>query len=130
MDATVLKENYRRTPTVLGHQPVDLLRVAIVSAAPVVVAALLLMVMLAKEATAAGAPHMGLAGELVAEAIVEAEATQTATSLAPHVETTTPVAELKKYDARSPPRQATTTASPPSLLDFSIYFSQRNSSLW
>jgi enoyl-CoA hydratase/carnithine racemase len=109
---------------------VDLLRVAIVSAAPVVVAVLLLMVMLAKEATAAGAPHMGLAGELVAEAIVEAEAMQTATSLAPHVETTTPVGELKKYDARSPPRQATTTASPPSLLDFSIYFSQRNSSLW
>jgi hypothetical protein len=37
------------------------------------------MVMLVVEAAAAGAPHTGLAGELVAEAIAEAEATQTAT---------------------------------------------------
>jgi hypothetical protein len=130
MDATVLEENYHITPTVLGHQPVDLLRTTTVPAAPVVVAALLLMVMLAVEAAAAGAPHTGLAGELVAEVIVEAEATLTAKSPAPHAAATTPVAELKKYDARSPPRQATTTASPPSLLDFAICFSQRNSSLW
>jgi hypothetical protein len=129
MDATVLEENYRRTPVVLGHQPVDLLRVATVPAAPVVVAALLLMVMLVVEAAAVGAPHTGLAGELVAEAIAEAEATQTATSLVPHAAATTPVAELKKYDARSPPRQATMTASPPSLLGITICFSQRNSSL-
>jgi hypothetical protein len=130
MDATVLEENYRRTPTVLGHQPVDLLRVATVPATPVVVAALLLMVMLAVEAAAAGAPHTRLVGELVAEAIAEAEATQTAMSLASHVAAMTPVAELKKYNARSPPRQATMMASPPSLLDFAICFSQRNSSLW
>jgi hypothetical protein len=87
------------------------------------------MVMLAAEAAAAGAPHTGLAGELVAEAISEAEATQTTTSLAPHAVATTVVAELKKYNTRSPPRQARTTASPPSLLDFAICFSQRNSSL-
>jgi hypothetical protein len=118
-DAAVLEENYRRTPTVLGHQLVDLLR-----AATVVVAALLLMVMLA-----AGAPHTGLAGEPVAEAIAEAEATQTATSLVPHAAATTPTTELKKYDARSPPRQAKMTASPPSLLDFAIYLSQKNLSL-
>jgi hypothetical protein len=60
MDATVLEENYRRTPTVLGHQQVDLLRAATVPAAPVVVAALLLMVMLAVEAAAVGAPHTEL----------------------------------------------------------------------
>jgi hypothetical protein len=113
-DAAVLEENYRRTPTVLGHQLVDLLRAATVPAAPVVVAALLLMVMLAAEAAATGAPHTGLAGEPVAEAIAEAS---TATT------------ELKKYDARSPPRQAKMTASPPSLLDFAIYFSQKNLSL-
>jgi hypothetical protein len=93
-----------------------------VPVAPVVVATLLIMVMLVVEAAAAaaGAPHMGLAGEPVAEAIAEAEATQTATSLVPHAAASMPVAELKKYDARSPPRQATTMASPPSLLDFAI----------
>jgi hypothetical protein len=38
------------------------------------------MVMLVVEAVAAGAPHTGLAGEPVAEATAEAEATRTATS--------------------------------------------------
>jgi hypothetical protein len=75
MDATVLEENYRRIPTVLGHQPVDLLRVATVPAALVVVAVLRLMAMLATEAAVAGAPHTGLVGELVVEAIAEVEAT-------------------------------------------------------
>jgi hypothetical protein len=53
----------------------------------------------------------------VAEAIAEAVAMQTATSPASHAAATMPAAELKKYDATSPPRQATTTASPPSPLD-------------
>jgi hypothetical protein len=122
MDATALEENYRRTPTVLRHQPVDLLRAATVPAAPVVVAALLLMVMLEVEAAAAGAPHTGLAGELVAEAIAEAEAMQTAMSLALHAAATMSAAESKKFNATSPPRQVTTMASPPSL-DFAIYSS-------
>jgi hypothetical protein len=130
MDATVLEENFPRTPTVLGHQLEDLLTVAIVLAAPVAVAALLIMVMLVEEVAATGAPYTGLEGEPVAEAIAEAEATQTATSPAPHAAATMPTEKLKKYDATSPPRQATTTASPPSLLDFAIYFSQRNSNLW
>jgi hypothetical protein len=95
MDATVLEENYRRTPTVTGHPLVDLLRAETVPAALVVVAARRLMVMLAAVAAAAGAPHTRLTGELVAEAIAEAEATQTATSLAPHAVATTTVAELK-----------------------------------
>jgi hypothetical protein len=43
---------------------------------------------------------------------------------------TMPAAESKKFNATSPPRQAKMTASPPSLLDFAICFSQRNSSLW
>jgi hypothetical protein len=105
-------------------------RVVTVLAAPVVVAAPLVMVMLAAEAAAAGAPHMGLKEELAAEAITEAEATQTTTSPAPHAAAMMPAAKLKKYDAISPPRQATTTASPPSPLDFAIYSSQRNSNLW
>jgi hypothetical protein len=123
MDATVLEGNYRRTPTVLRHQLVGLLRAATVQAAPRVGEALMLMVTLATEAAAAAAPHTGLAGEPVAEAITEAEPTQTATSLVPHAAATMLAVELKKYDARSPPRQATTTASPPSLLDFAICFS-------
>jgi hypothetical protein len=86
------------------------------------------MVMLLAEA--AGAPHTGLEEESVAEAIAEAEATQTATSLAPHAAATMPAAELKKYDATSPPRQATTIASPPSPIDFAIYSFHRNSNLW
>jgi hypothetical protein len=117
MDTTVLEENYRRTPTVLGLQPVDLLRAATVSAAPAAVVALRLMPTLAAEAAAAGAPHLGLAGEMVAEVTAEAEAMQTATSLAPHVTATMLAAESKKSDATSPPRQATTTASLPSPLD-------------
>jgi hypothetical protein len=40
-----------------------------------------------------------------------------------------PAAESKKYDTTSPPRQAITMASPPSLLDFAIYFVQRYSNL-
>jgi hypothetical protein len=60
MDATVLEENSHRTPTVLGHQLEDLLRVVTVLAAPVAVATLLIMVMLVAEVAAAGAPHTGL----------------------------------------------------------------------
>jgi hypothetical protein len=126
MDATVLEENCPKTLTIPGLRPVGLLRVVTVPAAPAVVTALLIMVMLVAEA---GAPHTGLAGEPVAKAITEAGATQTATSPVSHAVAMMPVVEFKKYDARSPPRQATMTASPPSPLDFAICFSQRNSSL-
>jgi hypothetical protein len=129
-DATILEVNYRRTPTALGNQLVDLLRAAIVPEALAVVAPWQLMVMMAGEAAAAGAPHMGLAREPVAEAIMEPEATQTATSLVSHAAATMPAAESKKFDATSPPRQAKMTASPPSLLGFAICFSRRNSNLW
>jgi hypothetical protein len=65
-DATVLEENYRLTPTVLAHRPVDLLKVVIVPAAPAVTAMSSLIAILAAEAAAAGAPHTGLKGEPVA----------------------------------------------------------------
>jgi hypothetical protein len=42
----------------------------------------------------------------------------------------TPARRSKNFGARSPPRQATTMASPPSLHGFAIYFSRRNSNLW
>jgi hypothetical protein len=122
-DATVLEENYHRTPTPLGHQLVDPLRAV---TAPVALAAVTpwwLMATPAVEAAAAGAPHTWLEGEPVAEATAEAEATQTATSLMSHAAATMPAAELKKLGTRNPPRQARTMASPPSLLDFAICFS-------
>jgi hypothetical protein len=122
-DATVLEENYRRTPTALGNQLVDLLRAATVPAALAVVASWRLMVMPAGEAAAAGTPRTGLAGEPVAEAIAKVNATQIDTSLVSHAAATTPTAESKKFDATSHPRQEKMTVSPPSLLDFAIFFS-------
>jgi hypothetical protein len=44
-----------------------------------------------------------------------------------HAAASMPAKKSKNYDAKSPPRQATTTASPPSLHGFAIYFSRRNS---
>jgi hypothetical protein len=84
----------------------------------------------AAEVVATGAPHTGLEGEPVAGAIAEAEATQTATSPVSHAAAMMLVAESRKFDARNPPRQERTTASPPCLLDFATCCSQRNSSLW
>jgi hypothetical protein len=72
---------------------------------------------------------MGLIGELGAVATVAAEATRMVTSPAPHAAASTPARKSKSYGARRPPRQATTTASLPSLRDFATYSSQRNSSL-
>jgi hypothetical protein len=128
-DATVPEENSDKIPTVPGHQLEDLLRVVTVLVAPALVATPLVKVMLVVEVTTAGAPHTGLAGEPATEAIAEAEATQTATSPVSHTAATMPTAESKKYGARSPQRQATTTASLPSPLDFAISSSQRSSNL-
>jgi hypothetical protein len=104
---------------------VDLLRVATTPAALAVTAMSSLIVILAAEAAAAGAPHTGLEGEPMAGAIAAAEATQTATSPVSRAAATMPIAESRKFDATNP--QARTTASPPSLHGFSIYFSRRNS---
>jgi hypothetical protein len=130
MDATVLEENYHRTPTALGHPLVDPLKVVTAPVALAVVAPWWLMATPAVEAAAAGAPHTGLEGEPVAEAIAEAEATQTATSPVCHAAATMPAAELKKFYARNPPQQVRMTVSPPSPFDFAICCSERNSSLW
>jgi hypothetical protein len=62
-------------------------------------------------------------------ATAAAEATRIATSPVPHMAVSTPTKKSKNYDTRKPPRQATTTASLPSLRDFATYFSWRNSSL-
>jgi hypothetical protein len=77
-----------------------------------------------------GSPTTRLTREPGAEATAVAGATRTATPLVLHVAVSTLAKKSNNYDARSPPRQATTTASPPSLHGFAIYFSQRNSNLW
>jgi hypothetical protein len=123
---TVLEQSYQLTPTVLGRQLVDPLMVATV---PVVTGRSSLTAIPAAEAVTVGAPTMGLTGELGAVATATAEATGIATSSAPHVAAPMPARKSKNYDARRPQRQATTTASPPSLRDFATYSSQRNSSL-
>jgi hypothetical protein len=104
--------------------------VATASAAPAPTVRSSLTVILAAAAAMAGAPTMGLAGEPGAEATAAAEATGTATPPALHAVALTSAKKLKNYGARSPPRQATTMASPPSPRGFAIYFSQRNSNLW
>jgi hypothetical protein len=82
-----------------------------------------LTAILAVEAATAEAPTMGLTGELGAVATAAAEATRTVTSPAPHVVASMLARKSKNYNARRPQRQATTTASPPSLRDFATYSS-------
>jgi hypothetical protein len=48
---------------------------------------------------------------------------QTAMSPVSHAAAMMPVAESRKFKERNPPRQARTTASSPSLLDFAICYS-------
>jgi hypothetical protein len=91
-DATILEENYHRTPTTLGHQLVDPLRAVTAPVALAPVASWWIMATPAAEAAAVAAPHTVLEGELVAEAIAEAEATQTATSPVSHAAATMPAA--------------------------------------
>jgi hypothetical protein len=122
--ATVLEESYRLTTTVLGHRPVDLLMVAIVPAAPAVTAISSLTAILVAEAVTAGAPRTELAGELGAEATAAAEAMRTATPPVHRATASTPTKKSKNYDAKNPPRQATTMASPPSWHGFAISFSR------
>jgi hypothetical protein len=101
--------------------------------APVVPAATAissLTAILVSEAATAGAPHTERAGELGAEATAAAKATRTAMPPVHHEAASTPAKKSKNYDAKNPPRQATTTASPPSPHSFAIYFSQRNSNHW
>jgi hypothetical protein len=89
-DATVPEENYRLTPTVLGHRPVGLRMVEAAPVSPAATAMLFLIAILVAEAATAGAPHTGLAGEPGAEATAAAEATRTATPPALHAAASMP----------------------------------------
>jgi hypothetical protein len=62
-DATVLEENYHRTPIAPGHQLVEPLRAVTTPVALAAVVPWWLMVTLAAEEAVAGAPHTGLEGE-------------------------------------------------------------------
>jgi hypothetical protein len=80
-------------------------------------------------AATAEAPIMEPIGGLAAAAVAAAGATRTATPPVPHRAATTPARRLRSCGGRSRPLQATTTASPPSHLDFAIYFSPTSSSI-
>jgi hypothetical protein len=81
-------------------------------------------------AATAEAPTMEPTGGLAAAAVAAAEATRTATPLAPHRAGTMPSRRLRSYGGRSRPPQVTATACPPSHLDFATCSSPTGSSLW
>jgi hypothetical protein len=76
------------------------------------------------------APTMEPTGGPAAAAVVAGVATRTATALVPHRAATMPARRLRSCSGRSRPPQATTTASPPSHLDFATCSSPTSSSLW
>jgi hypothetical protein len=80
--------------------------------------------------TTAETPTMRPTRGPVAEVVAAVETTRTATPPEPHRVATTPARRLKNCGGRSPPQQATTTASPPSLLGFATYSSRTSSNLW
>jgi hypothetical protein len=126
VNTTASAENNSQTPTALGPQLKDPPKAATARAASAVAAAALV----AARAAEVGAHHMALAEKLVAAAIAGAEARQTSTSPATHVAATMPATGLRRFVAKRLLKQAIATASPPTLLDFVIYSSRRNSSLW
>jgi hypothetical protein len=76
------------------------------------------------------APTTEPTGGPAAAAIAAVVNTRTATPLVPHRAATTPARRLRSCGGRSKPLQATTTASPPSHLDFATCSSPKSSSLW
>jgi hypothetical protein len=125
---TVLEPSCRLSPTVPVPTTADPLRLATVSQLRAAIARSSLTAILAAAAATAEAPTMGPTGGSVAEAVAAVETTRTATPPEPHWAATTP-RRLKNCDGRSPPQQATTTTSPPSLLGFATYSSRTSSNL-
>jgi hypothetical protein len=129
--ATVLKLSFQLSPTVLVQTPADPHRMATAIVRSSLTAALAAAaVTLAAAAATAEAPTTGPTGGLAAGAVAAVETTRTATPPEPHRAATTPVRRLKNCDGRSLPQQATTTASPPSLLGFATCSSRTSSNLW
>jgi hypothetical protein len=127
--ATILEPSCWLIPTAPMQTPVGLLKVATALQLLAATARSSLTATLTVVAATAEAPTMGLTGGPVAEAVAVVETTRTATPPEPHRAATTPARRSRSYGARRLLRQATTTASPPSLRDFVTSSSQRNSSL-
>jgi hypothetical protein len=128
--ATVLEPSSRLSPTVLVQMLADLHKVATATVrssltAPPAAAAVTLTV----AAATMEAPTTERTGGPPAGAVVAVETTRTATPPEPNRAATTPARRLKSCGRRSQPLQATTTASPPSHLDFATCSSPTSSSL-
>jgi hypothetical protein len=100
---TVLELSCRPIPTVLMQRPTDPLKVATALRLLAAIVRSSLIATLAAEAATVEAPTMGLTGGPMAEAIVAADATRTATSPEPHTAASTPTRRLKNCNRRSPP---------------------------
>jgi hypothetical protein len=129
--ATVLELSSQLSPTVRAQTPADPHRVAIATArssltAPVAAAAVTLTAVAATTEAPTTEPTRGPAAAVVAAV----ETTRTATPPEPHRAATTPARRLRSCGGKSQPLQATTTASPPSHLDFATCSSPTSSSLW
>jgi hypothetical protein len=134
--ATVLEPSCRLIPTVLKQTPADPHKVSTALQLPAAIVRSFLTTTLAVEAATlavaaatAEAPTMGPTEGPVAEVVAVVETTRTATPPEPHRAAMTPARRLKNCGGRSPPPQATTTASPPSLLGFATYSSRTSSNL-
>jgi hypothetical protein len=127
---TVLKSSCQPIPTVLVQRPADPLKVATALQLLAVIVRSSLIATLAAEAATAEAPIMGPTEGPVAEAIAADDATRIATPPEPLRAASVPTRRLKNCGRRSPPPQATTTASPPFLLGFATCSSRKNSNLW
>jgi hypothetical protein len=119
-------ENTSQTPTALGTQLEDPLRVALVVATAVLeVVTTTTMVV----AAAAEAHPMVPTEELVVAAIAEAKAMQIATSPATHVAAMTPAIGSMRSIAKRLLKQTTATTSPPTPHDFTTCSFPRSSNL-
>jgi hypothetical protein len=116
--ATVLEPSCRLSPTVLVQTPADPHRVAttIVRSSLTVLLTAAAATLTAAAATVEAPTTEPTGGPAAAVAAVET--TRTATPPEPHRAATMPARRLKSCGGRSQPPQATTTASPPSHLDF------------
>jgi hypothetical protein len=117
--ATVLEPSSQLSPTIRAQTPADPHSVATATArssltAPMAAAA----VTLTAAAVTTEAPTTEPTGGPAAAVVAAVETTRTATPPEPHRAATTPAKRLRSCGGRSQPLQATTTASPPSHLDF------------
>jgi hypothetical protein len=129
--ATVLELSCRLSPTVLVQTPADPHRAATaIGRSSLTAAVAAAAVTLAAAAATAEAPTTGPTGGPTVGAVAAVVTTRTATPPEPHRAATTPIRRLKSCGGRSPPPQATTTASRPSHLDFATCSSPTSSNLW